>query len=148
MKNLFLFTVGLLFSLSASSQILRPIKWSYTAKKTSATEATVFIKATLQDGWHLYAQENQEGGPVKTTFIFSSDKSYQLKGKVTEPKFISKFEKTFNMNVNYFEKTVVFQQKVRLKGGKAVVKGAVEFMVCSNQQCLPPDTNEFSIPIQ
>lgn len=147
MKIIFVFTVGLLLSLSASSQILKPIKWSYAAKKTSATEATVFIKATLEEGWHLYSQAIAEGGPVKTTFAFIPSKTFQLNGKVVEPKPITKFEKTFNLKVSYFEKSVIFQQKVKLNGGKTIVKGTVEFMVCSDKQCLPPETTEFSIPV-
>jgi hypothetical protein len=145
MKNILVFCLGLLFSGTASSQILQPVKWSYTAKKTSATTATVLIKATLDAGWHMYAQSS--AGAVKTTFTFEPSKSFQLTGKVVEPKPLTKFEKAFDTNVSYFEKTVVFSQQIKLNGGKAVVKGTVECMVCSDQQCLPPATNEFSIPV-
>jgi DsbC/DsbD-like thiol-disulfide interchange protein len=147
MKTIFALTAGLLLSLSASSQILKPVKWSYAAKKTSATEATVLIKATMGDGWHIYAQDLPEGGPLKTTFAFTSDKSFSLKGKVAEPKPLTKFEKVFGTNVNYFEKEVVFQQKIKLTGAETLVKGTVEFMICSDKQCLPPQTIDFTIPV-
>jgi len=52
------------------------------------------------------------------------------------------------MNVFYFEKTVIFQQKVRLKKPQTTVDGKVEFMVCNNKQCLPGDIADFSIPIK
>jgi len=42
------------------------------------------------------------------------------------------------MNVAYFEKSVVFQQKVKLTGKTAIVKGSLEFMVCDDTPCLPP----------
>ena len=148
MKRLFLFTIGLMFSLTASSQILKPVKWSYVAKKTSATEAVLYIKADIQDGWHIYSQNMEEGGPVKTSFTFSPSKVYTLNGKTIEPKGITRFEKTFDMNVTYFEKSVVFQQKIKFKGSDPVVKGAVEFMVCDDKQCLPPETVEFSISVK
>jgi hypothetical protein len=52
------------------------------------------------------------------------------------------------MNVGYFENSVVFQQKVKLKSAKAAaVKGKLEFMTCNDQKCLPPDEVEFSIPL-
>jgi DsbC/DsbD-like thiol-disulfide interchange protein len=150
MKHLFLFSLGLLFSFSVSSQILKPVKWSYAAKKTSKTTAVLYLKATVEDGWHLYSQNIADGGPIKTTFSFSPAKTYQITGKTTEPKATVKFEKSFNMNVSYFEKSVIFQQQVKLTGNGAnpAVKGSVEFMVCNDQQCLPPETVEFSIPVK
>lgn len=148
MKNLFLFAVGLFFSFTASSQILTPVKWSYAAKKTSKTEAILYLKATIEDGWHLYSQNIADGGPVKTSFKFTPAKTYKLNGKTIEPKPIVKFEKAFDMNVGYFEKSVIFQQKIKLSGATGAVKGTLEYMVCNDSQCLPPETVEFSIPVK
>jgi len=148
MKNLILFVSGLLFSISASSQILKPVKWSYAAKKTSKTKAILYLKATIDEGWHLYSQNMADGGPVKTTFIFTASKAYKPVGKIIEPKAIVKFEKSFNMDVSYFEKSVIFQQKVKLTRANATVKGTLEYMVCNDSQCLPPETVTFSIPIK
>src|SRR5690349_3055956 len=134
MKNLLLFAAGLFLSLSASSQILKPVKWSYAAKKTSATEATLFIKATIEDGWHIYSQNLADGGPVKTTFTFPVSKAYKLIGKTVEPKPVTKFEKSFGMNVSYFEKSAIFQQKIKLTAANPTVKGSLEFMVCDDKQ--------------
>ncbi|SMD18443.1 protein-disulfide reductase DsbD N-terminal domain-containing protein [Pedobacter nyackensis] len=148
MKNLILLTVGILFSLSASSQILKPVKWSYAFKKTSKTEATLYLKATIDEGWHLYSQNMADGGPVKTSFTFAPSKAYKPVGKTIEPKAITKFEKSFDMNVSYFEKSVMFQQKVKLTGANAIVKGTLEYMVCDDSQCLPPETVDFSISVK
>lgn len=148
MKNLYLFAVALLFSMTASSQILKPVKWSYAAKRTSKTEAILYIKATIDEGWHLYSQNIPEGGPVKTSFTFSPAKTYSLVGKTTEQKPIVKFEKAFDMNVGYFEKSAIFQQKIKLNAASATIKGTLEFMVCDDSQCLPPETVQFSIPVK
>lgn len=147
MKNIFLLVVGLFLSFTASSQMLKPVKWTTAVKKVSKTEAIVAIRATIDEGWHIYSQNVADGGPVKTTFAFKPSKDFQLVGKTIEPKPITKFEKTFDMNVSYFEKTVTFQQKVKLTGAKSVVKGTVEFMVCDDKQCLPPETVDFSVTI-
>ncbi|WP_276090090.1 protein-disulfide reductase DsbD domain-containing protein [Pedobacter sp. JY14-1] len=148
MKKLMLLAAGVLISFAASSQILKPVKWAYASKKTGKNEATVFIKATIDNGWHIYSQNMAEGGPVKTTFTFAPSKSFTLNGTTAEPKPVTKFEKTFDMNVSYFEKSVLFQQKIKYTGANPVVKGTVEFMVCDDQQCLPPETVEFSIPVK
>ncbi|WP_316847812.1 protein-disulfide reductase DsbD domain-containing protein [Pedobacter psychrodurus] len=147
-KITFLFCALCLIKLSAYSQILKPVTWSYAAKRTSPTTATVFIKAAVDQGWHLYSQFVKDGGPVKTTFTFPSSAAYTLVGTTTEPKAITKYESTFKMDVSYFEKSVVFQQKIKLKGKTAAVKGSVEFMVCDDKQCLPPEQVDFSIPVK
>lgn len=146
-KAIFLF-LAVLLGTAVNAQILKPVKWSYASKRISATEAVVFLKATVESGWHLYSQHVGDGGPVATSFTFNPSKDYVLKGKTIEPKPITKFEKTFNMNVSYFEKSVIFQQRVTLKAKSATVTGKLEFMVCDDHQCLPPDEIEFSIPVK
>ena len=142
--------LSLLFftSLGAFAQLDEPVSWSYVAKKTSATEATVYIKASIEENWHLYSQTVKPGGPNKTIFTFAKSKDYTLVGGTTEPKPISKFEKVFNMNVPYFTDEVVFQQKIKLNKGATTVKGKVEFMVCDDKKCLPPNEIAFSVPVK
>ena len=131
-----------------NAQILKPVKWSYAAKKTSPTEAVIYLKATIEPAWHVYSQTVGEGGPVPTTFKFTPAAAFSLSGKTTEPKPISKFEKTFDMQVGYFENSVIFQQKIKLNGKTPLtVKGSLEYMTCNDQQCLPPETVAFSVPV-
>jgi DsbC/DsbD-like thiol-disulfide interchange protein len=135
-------------SMGAYAQIETPVKWSYAAKKISSTEAVVFLKATMEDGWHIYSLNVKDGGPIKTSFTFAPSKAYSLIGKASEPKPVTKYEKSFSMNVSYFEKEVVFQQKIKLKLPNAsVVKGKLEYMTCNDHKCLPPEDIDFSIPL-
>ena len=95
MKKLLVLTTALLITISASAQIENPVKWAYAAKRTSAADATFFIKATIQNGWHIYSQYVKEGGPIKTSFTFTPSKTYTTVGKPTEPKAVTKFDKQF-----------------------------------------------------
>ena len=134
--------------LGASAQIETPVTWAYTQKKISATEAVVIFKATIQDGWHIYSQNVKPGGPVKTTFKFNPSKDFVKVGTTSEPKPITKFEKVFDMNVGYFENQVIFQQKIKLNKPATTVSGTIEFMVCDETRCLPPDEIKFSVQIK
>lgn len=148
MKRLLLICTALMLSLGAFAQIENPVKWAYAAKRTGATEATVYLKAAIEPGWHVYSQHIEEGGPIKTSFTFTPSKEYSLVGKTAEPKAVVKFDKQFKMNIGFFEKDVVFQQKVKLKSANAAtVKGKLEFMVCNDKKCLPPDEIAFTIPV-
>ncbi|QKG55521.1 sugar transporter [Hymenobacter sp. BRD128] len=149
MKKILLAGMVLLGASQAKAQILTPVHWSYAAKKTSPTEAVVFLKATIDAGWHVYSQTVKDGGPVKTTIKFTPSQAYTLVGLPQEPKPIAKFEKAFNMQVSYFTSSVIFQQKVKLTGkGPVTVKGNLEFMACNDEKCLPPDEVAFSIPVK
>jgi DsbC/DsbD-like thiol-disulfide interchange protein len=131
------------------AQILQPVRWSYAAKMINKTEAMVFLKATIDDGWHVYSQFVPDGGPVKTTFTFSRSDKYSLVGKTTEPKPVTRFEKVFNMNVGFYEHSVIFKQKIKLKGPATVeVKGTLEYMTCNDEKCLPPTSVDFTIPVK
>ena len=148
MRKVLLAITALMITMGAKAQVESHVRWAYAAKKISATEAVVLIKATIDQGWHIYSQNVADGGPIKTTFTFAPTKEYALVGKTSEPKPVTKFEKSFNMNVSYFENAVVFQQKIKLKSAKAsAVKGKLEFMTCNDQKCLPPDEVEFSVPL-
>ncbi|HTM98392.1 MAG TPA: protein-disulfide reductase DsbD domain-containing protein [Pedobacter sp.] len=149
MKRITLVLTLLFFAtLGAFAQIEDPITWSYVAKKTSPTTATIYIKAKLEEKWHLYSQQTKPGGPTKTVFTFSPSKDYTLIGKTIEPKPISKFEKVFNATLLFFENEVIFQQKVKLNKKTAIVKGKVEFGVCDDKSCLPPTEVAFSVPVK
>lgn len=147
MKKLFLILVVLFAGHTAFAQVESPVTWQYAAKKVSPTEAMILLKANIDDGWHIYSLNIKEGGPIKTSFKFTPSKEFTLAGKTIEPTPITKFEKVFSMNVSYFENSVVFQQKVKLKGKKATVKGTLEYMTCNNQKCLPPEDINFSVQV-
>lgn len=149
MKKLSLLIVTVLFTLTgAFAQIHNPVKWTVASKKLNNKEAVIFIKATIQNGWNIYSQAVPDGGPVPTSFSFKPSKEYTLDGKTAEPKPKTKYEEVFKMNVPYFNNEVVFQQKVKLQNGKATVSGAVEYMACDKNQCLPPDEHEFTVTIK
>lgn len=151
MKKISLLIVTVLITITAAvAQIHNPVKWEVASKKINSTEAVVFIKATIQSGWHIYGQNVPDGGPVPTSFTFNKSNDYSLNGAtIPTTKAKSKFEDVFKMNVPYFNQEVVFQQKIKLNNKKATtVSGVVEFMACDKTQCLPPDEYAFKVTIK
>ncbi|HEX8377321.1 MAG TPA: cytochrome c biogenesis protein CcdA [Pedobacter sp.] len=147
MKVLAVFLGFLICGFASFAQIENPVKWSYSAKAINDTQVELNIQADIQPGWHVYSQFIAEGGPIPTSFKFEKSKDYVLAGKVTEsPKATSSFDKNFNMQIAWHEKQVIFKQLIK-PNANTTVKGIVEFMVCNDQKCLPPEEVEFSIPI-
>ncbi|GAB2988274.1 hypothetical protein GCM10027049_31040 [Mucilaginibacter puniceus] len=149
MKKLLVLIGVLVLSVVANAQIETPIRWAQGSKRISDTEAMVLLRARIQPGWHIYSQIVNEGGPIKTSFTFAPSETYTLAGKTIEPTPKTKYEEGFKMNIGYFEKEVIFQQKVKLKSTSSTeVKGVLEYAVCNKIGCLPPEELAFNIPIK
>ena len=131
------------------AQIETPVKWSYAAKRLPNYQAEIYMKATIEPGWHVYAIKQTTEVPTGTVIKFITTASYQLIGKVNEPVPITKYEDAYDSNISFFEKQVIFTQKVKLlKSEATTVKGYLKFMVCNDSKCLPTETVNFSIPIK
>ncbi len=150
-KNISLFSIVLLvhgvFGHAAYGQINQPIKWQFSARPISNTEAEIAFTANLDDGWHIYSQHLEEGGPLPTSFSFTpADEEYTRVGEVKEVSTpVKSYDNTFMMDIVWFAKTAVFTQKIKLKTPTATVKGKIEFMVCTDEMCLPPDVIPFTV---
>lgn len=146
----FILLVTLVFSsFGLNAQILQPVKWTFESKKTAPNTYDLIFKAKIDKGWHLYSQFlASDDGPVKTTFTFEQDKAYARKGIVQEKsKPTEKFEEMFNMKVKYFSNEAVFVQQVKLSSEIKQIKGSLNFMVCDDARCMPPEDVEFSFPV-
>ncbi|AFD09097.1 thiol:disulfide interchange protein [Solitalea canadensis DSM 3403] len=146
MKRVLVMLAMLISSIAVYAQIETPVTWSYSSKNTKGDEAVLILTAKIDGGWHMYSQFIADGGPVPTSFKFTPSKDYELVGKVDEKTPAHKgFDQTFQMNIAYFEGKAVFEQKIRLKVPSAKISGKLEYMVCNDQQCLPPEEVEFTI---
>jgi thiol:disulfide interchange protein DsbD len=150
MKKIFLFLLVATVTFgSVQSQILDPVKWSTSIKKISETEYDLIAKATIEDNWHLYSQEVPEDGPLPTVFTFEENSAYKSVGKVKEGKGITEHDPVFDMVITFFSHTATFTKRIALTGNEGTtIKGEVEFMVCDDTRCLPPNYVDliFNIP--
>lgn len=134
--------------LSTSAQAPeKPIRWRVTSKMTSATEGVVTLRPICNEGWHIYGTEEVNGGPVPTSFSFEGSQGIEFVGGVmpsTAP--TRKFQEMFGAELSYWDGTVTFMRKFRLKdAAKAVVVGKIRYMGCDDHQCIPPQTYTFSV---
>lgn len=138
MKNIFIL-LFLTFSLGIFSQIEDPLKWATSVEKISDTEFVLVSTATIDDGWHLYAQDVPEDGPIATSFTFENTKNnYLLKGNTTEQEGVTIDDPVFEMKIKFFENSATFKQTIQTKTDLNYIRGVVEFMVCDDTRCLAP----------
>ena len=71
MKRVLSFAFGLAGShRRCHAQKLDPIQWTLTsdfAKAPAGSSVPLHLKATFQEGWHLYSLTTPKGGPIPTT---------------------------------------------------------------------------------
>lgn len=150
MKRLFFFLL-LLVGMGAAAQNASPVSWTFSSKKVSEGVYEVYLNASIQPGWHLYAQ-NQPSDAIAqpTTFAFAKNPLLQYDGKVREIGKLEKFrDEKLDVSANQYSNKVQFVQKVKVVGkAKTAVTGKLEFQTCDDEKCLPPKTVNFSIALQ
>ncbi len=128
------------------SQPLQPAKWQFSKEKLSAEEYVLHFDVKLDKGWNIYSQFISDEGPVPTSFHFEKNKKVEVVGKVEETGEHVKegMDAIFEIYLKKFSGSARFSQKVKvLKGAKALT-GYLEFMVCDDEKCLPPEMVQFS----
>ncbi len=143
----FLLVLSILFSSIGHAQIFTPVTWSFSSEKIQDNTYELQLKASIEKGWHLYAQNIEEGGPIPTTFTFKENPNTKLIGNVLEPKGHTEYDPNFDMQLTWFENNVIFTQKVSALNDTKL-EGEVEFMVCDDEKCLPPEYVEFSFDLK
>ena len=131
-----------------AGEIFAPVKWSYDMEDLGNNEYELIFKATIDEGWHLYSQFIEEGGPVPTSFGFDSIPEIELLGPVEERGDLeTDFDPNFEMELKWYSHQVQFVQKVKLNTDHVMFGGFHEFMTCDDQRCLPPEFIEIDIEL-
>jgi thiol:disulfide interchange protein len=140
MKKIAVICILLINVSLAFSQILEPVEWYTSVEKISDTEYNLITTATIDSGWHLYSQNVPENGPIPTLFTYDdSSGKVRTMGNTSEEEGHTVDDPVFNMKIKFFENSATFKQKVELVEGTNLVNGIVEFMVCDDARCLPPE---------
>ncbi len=150
MKKIFTLFVLILLSVGAFAQSGSKVQWTFVSKKISDKKYEVKITATIQPGWHMYSQNQSADAIVLPTKVtFAKNPLLVISGKPKEVgKLYDQFDKAIQARSKYYSNKVEFIQMVTIKSTvNTSVVGEVEFMVCDDKQCLPPDRAKFSIKL-
>ena len=147
MKRITCICLLAIFTLMAQAQILTPVKWKIKLDdKNGAAEKEITFTATADKGWHLYDMNLPEGGPISTSFTFETLTGAETIGQPTASATpTTVFDEQFQMDLRWYAGSVTFTQKIKVTdAAKFKAEGAVEFMACNDETCLPPDQVDFA----
>jgi thiol:disulfide interchange protein DsbD len=149
--NLFIIFSFIIFALPAILLAQNPTKWSLesgtkgkTLKKDETFKAK--LKAEIEEGWHLYAVEQPEGGPFPTKITVADEAAFKIDGNIESPKQITKFDPNFQIETKFFDEQAEFNLPIKAiteTNGDALAIN-VRFQVCNDTLCLPPKTVKVS----
>ncbi len=133
-----------------------PVAWSgrVLSQKPLAPGArfTVELDARIQPGWHLYALDQPEGGPIATEITLPEDQQFSFAGAISAPKPHVVFDPNFNLRVGFYLEKAQF--RIPLEVGSAAGAGIkalniqTRYQCCNDKLCLPPKRTTVSISIE
>ncbi len=124
----------------------QPVKWS-TSYEVQDPYIKVIVHADIEEGWHLYSQNLEDGGPIPTSFHLDTSSAFAPLGSWSEGKPHEEFDLNFDMDLAFFSESADFTILLEPKEADFTVKGELEFMVCNDEMCLPPSYVDFKIKI-
>lgn len=109
-----------------------PVQWRFEAKKISDTEYDLIFKGEIQPKWHVYSQNNPEGGalPTKITF-FDAENNYQLLGESVEVGTERAFNEVFGVDEVFFQEEILITQRVKILNSQlSQIEGNIFYQAC------------------
>jgi len=145
MRSILSFLIAFLIIIPTWAQIQDPVKWNFEIEAVDENEVDLIIRADIDAGWHLYSQDAGEG-PVPTSFTFFENENIKTKGKVKEGVPHEEYDPNFESVLRYFDTEAIFKQRIKLLTEEStLLKGELQFMVCNDGMCLPPEWVDIQI---
>lgn len=152
-KVFFLTIFACLFSLVVNGQI-QAVDWTATIDGPTDGVATVTVKGTISDGWHIYGFEMPSlgpdaGVPDPTDISFDLPEGVSLDGDPVKAGNVSKhFDEFMSLDLPWIMGEVSFTQKLKVENGTSgIISGVVNYMACTEESCTPPSRFEFDLSI-
>jgi thiol:disulfide interchange protein DsbD len=130
---------------STHAQTSKQVNWTYTVNQINKEEAELVFTADIEKDWHIYSQFTPDGGPLPTVFTFEPSKSYELVGKVIEPKTHEEYDSVFQVKVLTLDGKPIFRQKIKLKEPSFTVSGQIDGQVCKEVCMMFGDRFSFKV---
>ena len=145
MRKILLALTAMLVSATASGQ---NVAWTHRVEPLGGDNYRIVLEAAIPARYHMYDMGPYEDGPNATTITFAPGAGATLDGGVellTAPH--RAYDATYGMEIGTIEGKALFAQRVHLTAPHATVEATMEWMLCTDTQCTPPDDLRLTIGI-
>ncbi|MDG1475981.1 MAG: protein-disulfide reductase DsbD family protein [Vicingaceae bacterium] len=142
----------LLFVGKGNAQVEFPedkVSWKFSLEQNGC-EATIVVKVTCVEHWHVYAANLPESSFLLATEV-EPDKSsnYEVIGKVIEPKPEFYHDEAADEDIYQHSKSFTLKRKIKITNAEDfTLKGRFSFQTCDESHCLPPYDTDFSLKVK
>ncbi len=131
-----------------------PVHWSVKAAPASVKAGgrfQVVLQGAIEPGWHLYALQEPEGGPVATEVALAEgDPADLLRVEQLQPTIVP--DPVFQVPTAYFAGITAFTLKLQTDrsavAGPQTLHVLVRYQSCNDRMCLPPHTDTIEVPLK
>lgn len=149
MHNLFrtlLPAITALFAFTAATA--QSVNWKSSVEHLEGDAYRIILEASIPAPYHMYDMGPYEGGPNATTITFTPGEGVTLEGGVEQLSTPERhYDKTFEMEIGTFAGKARFAQKVKLTAAKAAVTAELEWMICDDTSCMPPEDTQMTVEL-
>ena len=133
---------------AAASSAGQNVTWTGTAERLDDNAYRIVLEAAIPAGYHMYDMGPYDGGPNATTITFTPNEDVTLEGGVEQLDTPHRyFDELFGMEIGTFSGKARFAQRVKLAAPQAALKAQIEWMICDDTSCMPPDDTELTIAV-
>lgn len=133
---------------AAASAAGQNVTWTGTAERLDDNAYRIVLEAAIPAGYHMYDMGPYDGGPNATTITFTPNEDVTLEGGVEQLDTPHRyFDELFGMEIGTFSGKARFAQRVKLAAPQAALKAQIEWMICDDTSCMPPDDTELTIAV-
>ena len=135
------------FALSVQAQSAS-VTWESSVEALEGDSYRIVLEASIPASYHMYDMGPYEGGPNATVITFTPSEGIQLEGGVEQLSTPHRyFDDVFGMEIGTFEGKAQFAQRVKLSAPQASITARLEWMICDDTNCMPPDDIELTITV-
>lgn len=153
--------VALLFvfgtALRMSAQTPHPVKWTFAASMQGSVPlqkgATIIahVHASIEHGWHLYAPDQEPGGPTGVRITLPNRQPFAIHGDIDAPAPKTAIDPNLNVETRFYEDSVTFTVplKVTSRSTNGIRKISVDvlYQACDQVMCLEPTVSHLESPL-
>ena len=134
--------------LTAALAAAQSVTWKSSVEPLGGDAYRIVLEAAIPAGYHMYDMGPYEGGPTATTIVLTPGEGVQLDGPVEQlTKAHTYYDELFGMQIGTLSGKPRFAQKVHIATAKGTVTAQLEWMICNDSSCMPPDETEQTIEI-
>lgn len=142
MKRKIAFFITLIYFsiLSASAQIVNPVKWTSSIEMTDGVHGAIVLSAKINSGWHMYSHDvDPDIGPTPLSIQWDKLDGVKLDGDFKADKAVhTEFDELFGANLSWWTESVVLRQPFTATAAKFAIEATIRYSACNNENCIPP----------